>query len=552
MLLLRLDLFMNVVSAFILSGLLSASAPALAANYYVDPAGSDRAAGTAPGAAWKTLARLARQALKPGDRVVLTSGASFTGPLTLGPSSSGTRANPVVITTSGAARATIAATRDGIAATDNAGYVITNLRVLALNPTSNQGIGVHFHSTVAAPGRYDGVSLRDIEVAGFLNGGVIFEADDFHGYQNVSLTNVSAHDDGDIGIKFAGRYVQANEGDLPYSHANVRVTNSTTYRNRVNPATGVNTGSGILLGQVSGGVVEYCTAYANGGRGVNSNGGPIGIWTYDSTHITIQHNKAWDNRTSNANDGGGFDLDGGVSNSIIQYNYSHGNDGAGYLLTQFATARPFRDNLVRWNVSENDGRNNGYASFLSFADAGTAIETTIFANNTAYMGQAMQPTSGVRFFDGAGTYKGVAFRNNILVVQRGVALLEMPVTAGIAFQGNLYWTYGGPITFRWGGKTYTSFADWRAATGQERVGGADVGLFADPLLSAPGQGGTIGDPRRFDRLNAYTLQRGSSAARAGLDLVKSFGEEVGPTDFYGRPVNSVSLPIGAATREPSK
>ena len=519
--------------------------PAAAATYYLDPAGSDAARGTTPATAWATLARLGRTPLQPGDRVLLASGARFAGPLRLRARDGGDAARPVVITASGTARATIVSAADGIDARDTAGIVIANLRVLAAADQAPGASGVHFHATRAGIGGFDTVILRQVEVAGFGQAGVLFEADDFYGFRNVTLDRVSAHDNGDVGIAFAGRYVTADEGARPYSFNRVHVTHSAAYRNRGDPASASNTGSGILLGQVDGGTVDYCTAHDNGGRGVNEAGGPVGIWTYDSNAITIEHNESWNNRTGNGNDGGGFDLDGGVSNSVIQYNYSHGNDGAGYLLTQFATARPFRHNRIRWNVSENDGRKNGYAAALSFADAGTVIEDTVYANNSFYVGDARTTPAGIRFFDGAGTYAGTAFRNNLILVDGPPPLIDVPVTDGIAFTGNLYFNYAAPPRYVWAGKPYSSLAAWRAATGQERVGGADTGREADPLLAAPGRGGTIGDPRRFDRLTAYTPRAGSPVIGAGLDLKRLFGDDVGATDFLGRPVRGDALPIGA-------
>ena len=44
--------------------------------------------------------------------------------------------------------------------------------------------------------------------------------------------------------------------------------------------------------------------------------------------------------------------------SVMQYNYSHDNDGAGYLLGQFTGGRPWGRNIVRNNISQNDARNN--------------------------------------------------------------------------------------------------------------------------------------------------------------------------------------------------
>ncbi|MGC3974336.1 MAG: hypothetical protein QM771_08160 [Nitrospira sp.] len=70
-------------------------------------------------------------------------------------------------------------------------------------------------------------------------------------------------------------------------------------------------GSGIILGNVDSGVIEWSKAYENGRLG---NAG-VGIWTYDSTKVAIQHNESFANHTSGDADGGGFDLDGGVTDS---------------------------------------------------------------------------------------------------------------------------------------------------------------------------------------------------------------------------------------------
>jgi len=78
--------------------------PAGAATYYVSPAGSDDAAGTIA-APFRTLDRLQRVALRPGDVVLLQSGATFTGSLQL--DRAGTPAAPISVTSSGPARAIV-------------------------------------------------------------------------------------------------------------------------------------------------------------------------------------------------------------------------------------------------------------------------------------------------------------------------------------------------------------------------------------------------------------------------------------------------------------
>ena len=81
-------------------------------------------------------------------------------------------------------------------------------------------------------------------------------------------------------------------------------------------------------------------------------------------------------------DGGGFDLDGGVTNSVLQYNYSHDNDGAGYLVYSYPDA-PYtcRNNTVRYNISQNDGRKHHFGAILVGGD----LRDTNIYNNTLYV-----------------------------------------------------------------------------------------------------------------------------------------------------------------------
>lgn len=50
---------------------------------------------------------------------------------------------------------------------------------------------------------------------------------------------------------------------------------------------------------------------------------------------------------------GGFDLDRGVTNSVMQYNCSYDNDGAGYLIYQYEGARPLGNNVTCHASLEN-------------------------------------------------------------------------------------------------------------------------------------------------------------------------------------------------------
>ena len=99
-------------------------------------------------------------------------------------------------------------------------------------------------------------------------------------------------------------------------------------------------------------------AYNNG---VNFSGA-VGIWAWNSNNILFQFNESYRNRTKGL-DGDGFDFDGGVTNSMMQFNYSHDNDAAGFLLAQYDFAPQAMKNItIRHNISKDDARKLNYGA----------------------------------------------------------------------------------------------------------------------------------------------------------------------------------------------
>jgi hypothetical protein len=114
-------------------------------------------------------------------------------------------------------------------------------------------------------------------------------------------------------------------------------------------------GNGILVGVSDSVVIERCIATKNGWDMPRTGNGPVGIWAWESSNVKIRYCISYRNMTSkNAKDGGGFDLDGGVSNSLVSYCLSFGNEGAGFGLFQYNGASPWKDNIISNNISFND------------------------------------------------------------------------------------------------------------------------------------------------------------------------------------------------------
>jgi hypothetical protein len=397
----------------------------------------------------------------------------------------------------------------------------------------NRGSGVLFYTDLSGAKKLRYIRVHNVEVSGFGQSGVEIGAwpqdGSKSGFRGVRITDVVAHDNADAGIQSYGYFSSSGTG---WAHKNIYVGHSETFDNRGIPDKGNHSGDGIILGDVNGAIIERCVSHHNGENNENPGGGPIGIWAWDSNRVTIQHNESYANQSATL-DGGGFDLDGGVTNSVMQYNYSHDNAGAGYLLAQFAGARPFSNNVVRYNISENDGTKNSYGAIHFWNGNGpSGIENTEVYGNTVYVSpQAGADPAAVRF-DTPTT--NTHLRNNIFVTTGGVPLVStVSGQPGLLFQGNDYWSSGDAFRIWHGGTTYGSLDAWRRATGQERSDASDTGYSVDPGLASPGGGGTVGDADQLASLTAYRLRADSPVIDAGLNLKGLFGLGAGPNDFYG-------------------
>jgi hypothetical protein len=518
---------------------MSCASGAAAATYYVSLAGHDGNSGTSSAAPWRSLAPVNALRLQPGDRVLLRGGDVFEGALEFDASDAGTATAPVEVGSYGTGRATIrVAGGTGIVVYNAGGFRIRDLNVVSAGSAES---GILFFTDLAGGVKLPFIRVESVEVRGFGRDGLeVGSWNGATGYRDVRLTGVTAHGNARTGIIV---YAQ-----LPNVHQDVYVGYSRAFDNPGIPSATSNTGSGIVLGGVNGGTVERSVAWANG-RLSQASGGPVGIWAYDSTRIVLQHNESFDNRTSGRADGGGFDLDQNVSASVMQYNYSHGNDGSGYLLAHSLPGDAHRGNVVRFNISENDGRRNGYAAIEVW---GRVLDTEIY-NNTVFLAPAASGTPAALRVHNTSIESQDAvrlkIRNNLLQTTGGLPLVEVSSSqldgaSGLRFEANAYYSSGAAFVVRWGGATYSDLPGWRG-TGQELRAGVPVGTSTDPGLTAPGAGGTIGDGR-VEALTAYHLRDGSPAADAGLNLSVTDGLHMGGRDFAGAPVpQGASAPAGA-------
>jgi hypothetical protein len=271
---------------------------------------------------------------------------------------------------------------------------------------------------------------------------------------------------------------------------------------------------GIVLYYCQDGVIERCTAWRTGiGKWHRT---PVGIWYFMAAHCVIQFCESFDNHPAGGHaDGGGFDLDGGCVDCTLQYNYSHDNAGAGYLVCSYdPKTAPCLRCTVRFNLSVNDGRMNDFAAIQFWQ----ADDCRVY-NNTC----VTRVGHGLKF---ASETKGNLFANNLFLVGSGAdtACVKSPFAiAANRFRNNLYWRLDGKPRFEVLDRLRLSWREFQALAGTrgERC--------AAPRLTA--QSGP--DIR---------LQKDSPALGAGVRL-----PDMGDRDLYNAPVRkSGPVAIGAA------
>lgn len=351
-------------------------------DYYVSLLGNDSNLGTSETCPWQSIARVNATQLQPGDSVRFQANQTFPGNLRLQSS----RHTPCAVTISsyGSGRATIdAGEGPGCVAKNTGGIHLSELNFIGAGASKNTHSGILFTNTLPNAIKLADIQMHRVDISGFKDSGIRFVADppdrSWSGFRDVSITYTTSHNNGDAGISCIGVWNPDREG---YAHADFYIGNCSVYRNAGIPGKRSHSGNGIVLAQVDGALIERCRAYENGGLNDYEGEGPVGIWVWDANRVVIQFNESHHNRTGSRKDGGGFDLDGGVWNSTVQYNYSHDNDGPGYLLAQFSGARAFYRNVLRHNVSVNDGRKNRYGSIhlWSTGASGGITDTTFYAN----------------------------------------------------------------------------------------------------------------------------------------------------------------------------
>lgn len=506
-------------------------------TYYISSNGNDLNGGNSPEDAWRSIEKINNFEFAPGSKILFEGGQSFDGNLYFDSNDGNDPVNPIIITSYGTGKASILAGNSfGIYVYNTAAIKIDNLNIEGSGLNSNQDSGIHFFNDLPGDTKLDYIRITNTEVKGFSKYGIVIGAYNGNsGFNDILIENVKVHDILDKGIASYGTFSPTKIG---YSHSNLIVRKAEVF-NIPGYSKGAHSGNGIELSNVHNSTIEYSTVY-NSGQGNTNCGGPVGIWYWDADNVTIQFNEVYNMRSGTGCDGGGFDLDGGVTNGIIQYNYSHDNDGAGYLIGQFTGARPMNNIIVRYNISENDANTNGGSVYLFNGDAVSSMNNINVYNNTFYIKQGrFKGSAAIKLLQWKTIGGNINFYNNILHADNGAALISVPTGYSATFKGNLYHSLQ-TANFSYHGTVYNSLDSFRS-TGNEMHNNTPIGLQEDPLLQNPGTSTVIGFGNDIKSLVGYKIKTDSPAKDMGIQVSGN-----GDTDYFGNlPLKGNSQDIGA-------
>jgi len=568
---LRRSLMILTALLVVLTSVFAAPSNARAVNtiYYVNCAtGSDSNNGLSPSTAWRTTTRANQQTYTAGDQILFARGTVCSG-AALKPVGNGAVGNPVIVADYGTGNLPVI---DGVGAHEPAiflfnvqNYTVRNLdltqhgqtpqtikaddgkdsdqfsdeymravvHILGLGPVNVQACG---EACTVRNIRLENLKVHDGSWNGIYGGAGYYQLDTktFGYIDNLVVTGVESWNNHKSGMDVTSTYTKT----ITYGSTNIQVLNSYFHHNGAD---------GAVIGPADHVLIDGNEASFNG----LLRDARLGLWTWDSHDTTIQFNNSHHNvtpdNTGQARDGGGFDCDLGSEDCMMQYNWSHDNEGEGFLILTwpigYGYSRGVSHNIqMRYNISERDSKKLACPITIF----GGVLPAVIY-NNTIYYeparpaGSPMFQAEGGAFCSSiwaksgnptAHVYNNI-FINNGTVHPGAVSNFVWTDAKGtFFFNNNLWYRVEGGLRFLWGKTTITTWSGWQAK-------GFDAqGYNANPLIT-----GALGSGP-----NAYLLQAGSPAINHARIVTEAL-RGMGTRDYFGTTTpQGGAYDIGAAER----
>jgi len=235
---------------------------------------------------------------------------------------------------------------------------------------------------------------------------------------------------------------------------------------------------GILVMCSKNVLIKDNVAFHTGISPVNVGYSPNSIWTWRCTDAVVTGNDAsFAHSPIHGTDGGAFDVDFYNKNNIYEFNYAHDNDtygiavfGAGYNERMAEPDEHITSNtIVRFNYfGNNQVVGCGEIYFLTWN--GGMVDGFEFYYNFIYSKpkDGLQPAITFPTVEYTGDMPRI-FRHNMIYSSTGF-FMNMEAADKVVFEDNEYYSDANDLKWKWANGEYKSFADFSAATGNEKSG----------------------------------------------------------------------------------
>lgn len=402
------------------------------AVYYLDSQnGNDHNKGHTPQTAWKTLERLEKTTLKPGEKVLLKRGCVFRGTLTI--AAGGNSTSPIVVSAwpedgTNLPRPVINAKSHLAAITlSNSSYVtISHIEMVSDggDPVESRALKERYGILVGADGEYKScdIRLQDLYIhdifaskqvsAGGQNPtsnkgmGIFFESGERATFDSLLIEKCRIENTGHTGIK-----IRANTEDTTFYDRKVRILGN-SLKNIGGP--GIQPGKCLHI-LVRGNMVDHSGATTD----PRMHGRGSGIWLWYCHDVLIEYNRFL--FAHGKMDSHGAHIDHHCRDVVIQYNMSIEN-GGGFVEILGAN----HNCSYRYNISVNDGWR------VKGKDGAMQNGEILFISN--YTGKNVKKE---------GPYDCYIYNNTIFVKKGQTSgFFLSPTTSGLLVANNIFYLQG--------------------------------------------------------------------------------------------------------------
>ena len=495
-------------------------------NYYIDSiGGSDANTGKSPTAAWQTITKVNATTFKAGDSVLFKCGSVWSG-VTLHPLGSGTTGKPIVISKYGNGNLPLLKGNTStvhlpyVVYLNNQQYItISNLEITNNYQQTNTGTASKRGVYVTAKdlGIVHCVTLKDLEIHDVLGsyysdvttGGIFCDItgsskatwydslliDHCHVY-NVDRTGISNQSTWN-----GNRTITSNSGWYPSTHLVVQ--------NCEVDSSGANS---IIIRVSQSPIIQYNKVYKSSIRYSGNS-----IFVFNCNDALIQYNEgSYNVYNAGDADASAFDGDYRCHRTVIQYNYSHDNDGGAWVVVSDPSLNGTFDDscIIRYNISQNDCHDSTAQEASVVRIAGNITNTTVY-NNTIY--SSKDAVNLINHCGWGGSKTGVLpdvtnYYNNIFYINKNNAQFSFNSSTGNTLNYNTFYY----------------------APGYSGSNPIDANVHTtDPMFVNPGTGGD-----GMNTVDGYKLKIGSPEINAGILLANH-----SKTDFWK---NKVPATTGVA------